>query len=450
MTEAVDPFRQLFLSSIQTIIRQDPDYPSLLQLLQTVVPTLTSEQVFDSADRNKAFRLLKLRIHPDKHPSDLNQATKLFQDVQEFFNHCCKKLDNDSVLVASSNNISKKRKATREEQDSDETIGTHQRNLRSTPSPPYPVNFTVFQKWDYMTTTDPTNEYPKRPDEDVRMITSDYQSATIAFRCLNARGAIAHGKKISHGFSWDDVKRYPSSQCEINGESSDIEVTISKIFQAFGGGSKILTSVSKIKDELLHHGPVVSQSFTLSSQYLTCLSSSSKNNPSYYQQFVKERVNGFHEMLIVGWALTTSGEVWLCQPLIPEAVSSKDKVYSDNTDLFIPISMGQFGFDVLCTAPKRENLDHLCWQVGPYFDVDFKDTPDWREWGELELPLVDMELKGIFQTFFPGGFAKACSEGSPIVLRDKNKIAHSDTFVVTDLKWVETSNEWFMTLILKP
>ena len=85
-----------------------------------------------------------------------------------------------------------------------------------------------------------------------------------------------------------------------------------------------------------------------------------------------------------------------------------------------------------------------------YFDVDFKDTPDWREWGELELPSVDMELKGIFQTFFPGGFAKACSEGSPIVLRDKNKIAHSDTFVVTDLKWVETSNEWFMTLILKP
>ena len=43
-----------------------------------------------------------------------------------------------------------------------------------------------------------------------------------------------------------------------------------------------------------------------------------------------------------------------------------------------------------------------------YFDVDFKDTPDWREWGELELPLVDMELKGIFQSFFSGGFAKAC------------------------------------------
>jgi hypothetical protein len=110
--------------------------------------------------------------------------------------------------------------------------------------------------------------------------------------------------------------------------------------------------------------------------------------------------------------------------------------------------MGHFGIDNLCVAPKLDFLDHICWQIGPYFDVDFTDSPDWREWGELELPLVDGELKTIFSTFFPDGFSRACSDRYPIVLRDKNKPAHSETFVVTDLKWVEKTNEWFMTLNL--
>jgi len=128
---------------------------------------------------------------------------------------------------------------------------------------------------------------------------------------------------------------------------------------------------------------------------------------------------------------------------------AKDVSSTDGTDAFIPISMGHFGIDDACIAPKLERLDHLCWQKGPYFDVDFEDSPEWREWGELELPLIDAELKKMFQTFFPGGFSSACSERSPIVLRDKNKPAHSDTFFATDLKWDEKTNEWFITFMLK-
>jgi hypothetical protein len=30
----------------------------------------------------------------------------------------------------------------------------------------------------------------------------------------------------------------------------------------------------------------------------------------------------------------------------------------------------------------------------------------------------------------------------PIVLRDKNKPAHSETFVVADFRWAEQTNEW--------
>jgi hypothetical protein len=79
-------FRQHFLSTIERIIQQDPSSSSLLALLRPVVPDLTLEQLSDITYRNKALKQLKLRIHPDKHLDDLNQATKIFQDIQEFYN----------------------------------------------------------------------------------------------------------------------------------------------------------------------------------------------------------------------------------------------------------------------------------------------------------------------------------------------------------------------------
>ena len=151
-------------------------------------------------------------------------------------------------------------------------------------------------------------------------------------------------------------------------------------------------------------------------------------------------------MLIVGWDMTLTGEAWLCQPLFPDLL---DMSTCNSGGLFIPIGMGNFGIDRTCIAPKFESLDHLCWQKGPYYDVDFDDTPDWREWEELELPLGDNDLKRLSKTFFHQGYTKACFDSTPIVLRDKNKLAHSDTFVVAKLKWAEKTDEWFMLLIRK-
>jgi hypothetical protein len=451
--EPADPFRQFFLTSIQSIVRQDPNASSLLQLLQTVAPSLTVDQISDSVDRNKAFKLLKLRIHPDKHLSDLNQATKLFQDVQEFFHRCCQQLEYGGAIAETSSSVHDKNRKRKSKtgDDTDDNAGVFpQEKKSSTGLIQYSVNFTVFDKWKYMTTDTPSKplneDLTKQREEDTRTIPSEYLSSMIAFRCLNARGAIAHGKKITHGFAWDDVKLHPSDKCvdKATGTTTN-ESTVPRIFQTYGGGCKVLSTVSQIKDELLHRGPVVSLSFSLSSEYLQCLASSNK---SYSHQFVKDKVGGYHEMLIVGWALTLYGEVWLCQPLFPDQTDTST-CNSDGIDLFIPISMGHFGIDRTCIAPKLVSLDHLCWQKGPYFDVDFNDTPDWREWGELELPLVDMELKRMFNVFLPQGFSKACSDRTPIVLRDKNKFAHSDTFVATDLKWAEKTNEWFMMLSKK-
>jgi hypothetical protein len=120
---------------------------------------------------------------------------------------------------------------------------------------------------------------------------------------------------------------------------------------------------------LIHRGPVVSQSFILNEEeYLT---------PPFS---LGETVGGFHE-------LTLYGEVWHCQPQPLSTVAKDTVLLLHNTDLFIPLSMGHWGIHQSCVAPKLDFLDHICWQIGHYFDVDFTDLPDWREWGELEFTL---------------------------------------------------------------
>jgi hypothetical protein len=42
-----------------------------------------------------------------------------------------------------------------------------------------------------------------------------------------------------------------------------------------------------------------------------------------------------------------------------------------NTKNLIRIAFRQFGIEDRCIAPKLTTLDHICWQSGPYFDVDF-------------------------------------------------------------------------------
>jgi hypothetical protein len=109
MAEETDPFIQFFFQTIETIVRKEPNGTTLLELLQTVVPTLTAQDVLNSAaDRNSAFKTLKLRIHPDKHPSSCRaQTTTLFQEMQEFFSDCCKNL----VFVTTASTLSNNRGA---------------------------------------------------------------------------------------------------------------------------------------------------------------------------------------------------------------------------------------------------------------------------------------------------------------------------------------------------
>jgi hypothetical protein len=160
--EPADPFRQFFLTTIQSIVRQDPNASSLLQLLQTVAPSLTVDQISDSVDRNKAFKLLKLRIHPDKHLSDLNQATKLFQDVQEFFHRCCRQIEHGGAIAETSSSVQNRKRKSKTGDDTDDNAGVFPEEKRSSSGLiQYSVNFTVFEKWKCMTTDSPSKPLNK-------------------------------------------------------------------------------------------------------------------------------------------------------------------------------------------------------------------------------------------------------------------------------------------------
>ena len=102
----------------------------------------------------------------------------------------------------------------------------------------------------------------------------------MACRCINARGAIAHGKPPGLMYEPKDISQY----------------TVSEIFDSYGEGSKFLARIGDIKKELLQHGPVVSTSFRLSN--------SIANSPMMANSFLMKQVSKTHPILTTGWKVT--------------------------------------------------------------------------------------------------------------------------------------------------
>ena len=98
-------FKRLLLDTVATVILQPPSTSSLIELLRITTPTLLSSNeeqykesfaiVHDLAKREKLFRTLQLRIHPDKH-SD-TRATALFQDVATYYEKCCEEMEREDT-----------------------------------------------------------------------------------------------------------------------------------------------------------------------------------------------------------------------------------------------------------------------------------------------------------------------------------------------------------------
>mmetsp|Transcript_6515 Transcript_6515/g.14384 ORF Transcript_6515/g.14384 Transcript_6515/m.14384 type:complete len:354 (+) Transcript_6515:1195-2256(+) len=112
-------FRRLLLDTVATAIAQPPSASSLVELLRIATPNLIAPtspsstststtngggynhsnprehaevKVRNASQREKLFRALQLRIHPDKHAGcgdhDRDRATALFQEVTLFYERC--------------------------------------------------------------------------------------------------------------------------------------------------------------------------------------------------------------------------------------------------------------------------------------------------------------------------------------------------------------------------
>lgn len=152
--------------------------------------------------------------------------------------------------------------------------------------------------------------------------------------------------------------------------------------------------------------------------------------------FSKENIGMIHELLIVGWKLTPYGEAWQVYPIVDYGRSSVES---------IAIGFGQFDIDTLCLAPNS-NLDHLSWQPGPYFDMDFTDAPKWRDWKEMDLPCSEKELQSLAKCC-KNGFVHSANNKDTFVIRNKMKHAHSATYCVKNIRLDIPTSEWIATVL---
>ena len=97
-------FRRLLLDTVATAITQTPSSSSLIELLRIATHNLVqcedaNAKIRNASKREKLFRALQLRIHPDKHPGD-ERATVLFQEVTLFYGRCVEVMDDEDRRAA--------------------------------------------------------------------------------------------------------------------------------------------------------------------------------------------------------------------------------------------------------------------------------------------------------------------------------------------------------------
>ena len=263
----------------------------------------------------------------------------------------------------------------------------------------FPEVFRVHDNW-----PDTWSHLTEVPQPTSKVESEDDVARIMACRCINARGAIAHGKCPGLMYEAEDV-----SHC-----------SVSEIFNSFGEGTKILKNVADIKNELMNCGPVVSTSFILSN--------SIASSPTMTDCFLSSQVSKTHPLLITGWRVTEFGEVWIVNHL---DLSRQDHI----------IAFGHFHIDSECVAPKG-NFENTRWQAGPYFDHDFsRVTEDWRQCHNLKIHLKSCDLERL-DACFDTGVVSAVTLETHFELRDKHRRSHSRTCCLKEIGWDAERSKW--------
>ena len=446
------------------LVSQPPSRKSLQKLLILANPNTqqTSHSIHtlinNPVAREKAFRQLKAKLHPDKHPRDAERVTKLFQNAQQYYMDCCHAMavdgwrenDNEdysegrrySNQTYKTNASSANNNKTASSKYDASKYASHNHRQNNTPSPHSiipPDNFDIFVKWPILKQM----TYRETPYQS--SISTSRLSYSLAYACLNLRGAICHKQAI------DCTYQVPATLVNDSMlETHDSPQTIADVWQEAGfPASELITvnSIPAIKEQITRYGPVISTSFCLEASYYHSHqyqhgperhTTKSGNRAGYFSE---RHVGQTHPLLLIGWTMSTQGPAWLVQALRGPTFS---------------VGMGQFEIERACIAPPPSLLSRKAWQYIP-LDSPVWNVPDiaskcpaWQDVFEdsrntsssssatLSLfdvtPLSSADIEALGDVWTDGvGLHSMISERRALVLRDATKLAQSRRVIVRDV-----------------
>lgn len=447
--------RNIILAQVEGVVHdKPPGRDSLYELLKIATPDLKIHAVDNSSQREHAYKALKILIHPDKHANSLKgdraemeRLTRIFQETTGYYNTCVGRLAYDSPGMSSNNSLGEttwrtddmskttyKTKAAAKTVYTNKTAKTRhgfdeaQGNRRDFRPPSMinvngsmydssdlgvsPADFDSFQEWPFM---DPMVKGPSHSDGGV---TSNELAWIMGCRIINLRGAVVHGQAIGRAY-------------QVSKKSNELDKyhTVDEVLRHFGFVCRSkLRHVEQIKDEIREHGPVVSTSFRLTKAFYKA--------SKYASLFSHKQVDKLHPVIIVGWSMKSTGEVWKIQALTGDSFE---------------IGTGQFHVSDNVLAPPVPVLETIPWQSrGPYMDLSMPSvigtSKDWRDLRHMSVSISAKELE-TFVSLLDGGFQKAIKEKQTFVVRDKNKKAYSRRYTLREVSTGD-NGKWKISISL--
>lgn len=368
----------------KTISTQEANFNNLYSLVVIVMPQFKREDMSNKKLRLQAVKELLRQIHPLNFPGD-ETASATFEGLQRFYERAC-----DRYFAAMNPNSSEGQENIHPKSNIQETIPT------SGSYDSCKEEFLVGNKWKFL-----VNYCRPRPPSDVT--SGKILAPLVAYQCINARGSIAHGKRPSLIYSWENVIACTG-------------MSVLDIFAKYGGHT-VIDDIKRIKTELMRGGPVVSTTFIPDEKFAA----------RYKGSIIESRKNKYHYCLIIGWTKTINGDVWLIQN------------YQGTAVIHVPI--GRYHVEDIVVCPKSK-LETLTWQTGPYFDWDMSKVEGWLEMNSIELLLKTKEIEQLAEVFDGLGFHQIMVNKVRFVLRDTKVQSKSRSCILTDIVWDRGAQGW--------
>ncbi|CAD7969112.1 unnamed protein product [Amoebophrya sp. A25] len=293
-SSSADPFRAIFLQMVDAAIKKTPDADSLTELLRITSPEFSAEKAGNQAAVKKAVKALQLRLHPDKHDGD-KKATELFQQLERF--------------CAAAEKAAK--------------AGPAKKRRTSAVASAFPKRFHCFENWNAL-----------GEDEVPTLVPTGFQSSEVALKvnCANLRGQIAHNRELSDDQIFSTGNKFTGEVVTLQSPSPEM-----------------------IKTKLMKGGPVVSESFSPSREWL-----SSNKVDMFTADNNSERKETF-PVIIVGWEEGRKGRSeWVVYVRETGSQECKD----------VQVAFASKSIENRISLVPQEALEDIKWRAEePYFEL---------------------------------------------------------------------------------